>query len=85
MFYGVLLHYRLKQSPYERRNIMKIAGIILIVLEAVSIAGAIANGSLPEIIGNAEIIKLIGFLLPGIIGAILLAVSAKKKKKKSSK
>lgn len=64
---------------------MKIVGIILLVLEAVSIIGGIANGSLPEMIGNAEIIQLIGFLSPGIIGAILLAISAKRKKKKSNK
>lgn len=64
---------------------MKIAGIILLVLEVVSIIGGVANGSLSEMIGNAEIIQLIGFLSPGIIGAILLVISAKRKKKNTNK
>ncbi len=64
---------------------MKIAGIILLVLEAIAIIGGIFNSSLPEMIGNGEFVTLIGFLLPGIIGAILLVVSINKKKKNASK
>lgn len=64
---------------------MKIAGIILLILQVIAIIGGIFNGSLPEMIRNAEIIQLIGFFFFGIIGAILLAVSVKKKNKKIAK
>lgn len=58
---------------------MKIAGIILIVLEVIALAGGMANGSLSDMVSNGEFIVLIGFLLPGIIGAALLIKAQNKK------
>lgn len=60
---------------------MKILGIILLILEVVAVIGGILNGSLSEMTGNAEFVKLIGFFIPGIIGAVLLSVSVCLKKK----
>ena len=57
---------------------MKIAGIVLICLQALAVFGAIVGGGLPT--GIAE---LLGFFAAGIIGIILLIVAKKKEKKKS--
>lgn len=58
---------------------MKIAGIILIVLEVLALVGGIANGSIPDMVNKGEFISLIGFFIPAIIGIILL-IKAKNKK-----
>lgn len=59
---------------------MKIAGIVLLCLQAVALLGSIANGSLVRMTtsGATGFTQLIGFCLPAIIGVILL-VKAKKK------
>ena len=59
---------------------MKKVGIVLLCLQGIALLGGIANGSLlgmftSGVLGFAE---LIGFCLPGIIGAILLAKANKK-------
>lgn len=72
----------------ERKNTMKIAGIILLVLQALAIVGNILNGSIGEMFADLSVYglaKLLGFFIPAIIGAILLAVGAKKSKKKTKK
>ena len=65
---------------------MKIAAIILFVFQACALMGSIVDNSIvelfniePNILGIAE---LFGYFLPAIIGAILLAISQKKKDKK---
>ena len=59
---------------------MKVIGIILLVLQAVSIYGSFVNGSIAYLFNN-NIFYLIGYFLPTIIGVILLT----KAKKKSDK
>ena len=60
---------------------MKKIGIVLVVIEIIGIIGGFINGSLINMITNVrnatDICELIGFLLPGIIGLILL-LKAKK-------
>lgn len=62
---------------------MKIAGIVLLCLQAVALLGGIANGSLVEMFtaGVMGIVQFVGFCLPAIIGVILL-LKAKKKSEK---
>ena len=63
---------------------MKIAGIVLLILQAIGIAGSIINGQIADLFSNFSIYALaenIGFFLPCIIGIILLVISAKKSKK----
>ena len=61
---------------------MKIAAIVLFVLQAMGIFGALIGGSFNLSGGLVhQIAYLIGFFLPTIIGIILL-VAAKKKKNK---
>lgn len=48
---------------------MKIAGIVLIILEVMAILG---NGGLPPVYNAYSAGHLFGFLLPGIIGVVLL-------------
>lgn len=55
---------------------MKIAGIVLLCLQAVALLGAIANGSLIDM----GFFEFIGFCLPAIIGIILLLKANKKAK-----
>ena len=59
---------------------MKTAGIVLLCLQGVALLGGIANGSLQNMLtsGVRGFGNLIGFLLPTIIGVILL-MKAKKK------
>lgn len=65
---------------------MKIAGIVLLCLQAVSIVGVIASGNLADLTDMITsnpmgILELLGFCLPTIIGVFLL-VKAKKKENK---
>ena len=62
---------------------MKIAGIVLLCLQVVSIVGVIASGNLTDLTnmltsGPMGIFELLGFCLPTIIGVFLL-IKAKKK------
>lgn len=67
---------------------MKIAGIVLLVIEAFGILMGIVNGTLVNMISSAVtspvyfISYMIGFLLPGIIGAVLLIFGIKRAKRK---
>ena len=58
---------------------MKIAGIILIVLQVVAVIGSFIGGRNPF---KGGIPELIGFFLLGIIGVILLIAYYIKKNKK---
>ena len=58
---------------------MKIAGIILIILQIIAVIGSFIGGRNPFTVGIPE---LIGFFLIGIIGVILLIVYYVKKNKK---
>lgn len=72
----------------ERKNIMKIAGIVLLVLQAISIIGSVLNGSFADMFADFSVYgigKLLGFFIPAIIGAILLAFGIKKAKKNGKK
>ena len=62
---------------------MKIAGIVLLCLQAVALLGGIANGRLSEMFtgGVTSGVQFIGYCLPAIIGIILL-LKAKKKSEK---
>lgn len=67
---------------------MKIAGIVLLVLQVFAFVGSHLNGSLPEIFGEFSvygIARIIGYFIPAILGAILLTVGIKKSKKKNKK
>ena len=55
---------------------MKIAGIILIVLQIVAIMG----GGIP----TGGVAVLLGYFLPGILGVFLLVKSSNKKAKKDA-
>lgn len=59
---------------------MRKVGIVLIVLQVLAILGGIASGSLVGMLvsGPAGLFELAGFLLPGIIGLILLNKAKKK-------
>jgi len=62
---------------------MKIAGIILLVLQAVALFGSVVNGSIStmfSISGGYAVGRLLGYFLPAIIGVILLVKANKKKK-----
>ncbi len=54
---------------------MKIAGIVLIVLQVLALIG----GGIPAVGGVYGLGYLLGFFLPGIIGVILLVKAGKKK------
>ena len=60
---------------------MKKIGIVLIVIEIIAIFGGIVNGSIINMFTNmqnvTDICEILGFLIPGIIGLILL-LKAKK-------
>ena len=58
---------------------MKVAGIMLIVLQIVAVIGSFIGGRNPFKTG---LIELIGFFLMGIIGIILLIAYYIKKNKK---
>ena len=65
---------------------MKIAGIVLLIIQAIGLVGAILNGHFADIFSAFNIFslaELLGFCLPGIIGAILIVIGIKKAKKKS--
>ncbi len=59
---------------------MKKASIVLFILQAIALIGGIANGSFSDMLssGVAGIFELIGFCIPGIIGAILYVKADKK-------
>lgn len=61
---------------------MKIAGIILIVLQVLAVWGGISTGEAPflNIPGAAHIFEVLGYFLPAIIGVILLVKANKKGK-----
>ena len=64
---------------------MKVAGIILLVVQAISLLGSVANGSIGTLFdfgGVREICRLLGFFLPSIIGVVLLMKASKKKAEK---
>ena len=58
---------------------MKIAGIMLIILQVLAVIGSFIGGRNPF---RAGFLQLIGFFLLGIIGVILLIVYYVKKNKK---
>ena len=59
---------------------MKKASIVLFILQAAALIGGIANGFFSGILssGISGIFQLIGFFIPGIIGAILFVKANKK-------
>lgn len=80
-------YYIIKQMK-EEYLFMKTAGIILLVLQAIGLIGSILNGQFSDMFTAFNLFsfaELLGFCLPGIIGAILLVIGLKKGKKKSSK
>lgn len=64
---------------------MKVAAIILLILQALSIFGSISNGQFGNILfqaitgGVAGISQMLGYFLPTIIALILLSRHNKKK------
>lgn len=60
---------------------MLIAGIVLIVLQVVGLAGSFIGGHNPF---NAPILEVIGYFLAGILGVILIVFHCLRKKKKSA-
>ena len=64
----------------KEHSIMKIAGIVLLCLQGVALLGGISNGSISDMFnsGIMGFVELIGYCLPGIIGAILLVKANKK-------
>ena len=60
---------------------MKIAGIILLVLQAVAVFGTISSGGAFPM----NIAGLIGYFLPAIIGVFLLIKAGTKKAKEEEK
>lgn len=58
---------------------MKKIGIVLLVLQVLTIAGGLSNGQFSLAVnGAADVIKLIGYFTPAIIGTILLVKAGKK-------
>ncbi len=59
---------------------MKITGIVLLCLQGVALLGGISSGSLMDMFtsGAMGFVELIGYCLPGIIGAVLLIKANKK-------
>ena len=67
---------------------MKIAGIILLVIQAIGLIGSILNGQFTDMFTAFNVFsfaELLGFCLPGIIGAVLLIIGIIKSKKKADK
>ena len=62
----------------KKNSVKKMIGWILVVLQIFAIIGRIASGT-PFSGGVAGLFNLLGFLLFGIIGAILIIVSYKDK------
>lgn len=62
---------------------MKIIGIILLVLQVLSLFGAVANGSIRFLV-TSGIPYAIGFFSPTIVAIILLRLSAKRAAKKKA-
>lgn len=62
---------------------MKKVGIVLVCLQILVLVGGVANGTLMGMLasGTAGIFELIGYLLPGIIGLILINRAKKKEQK----
>lgn len=62
---------------------MKKVGIVLVCLQILVLIGGVANGTLMGMLasGPAGIFELIGYLLPGIIGLILINRAKKKEQK----
>lgn len=70
---------------------MKVVAIILFVLQIISLSGTISNGGLPMLLANAMFFNgiygffsFVGYILPTIIGIILMACHNKKKRKKNT-
>ena len=61
---------------------MKIAGIVLIVLQCVAVISSFISGKNPF---NNGFLYLIGYFLCGIVGVILLIVAHKRKNNANSK
>ena len=64
----------------ERGILMKVAGVILLVLQAISLLGSVANGDIGALFNFGrvrEIGRLLGFFLPSIIGVVLLMKASK--------
>lgn len=59
---------------------MKVIGIILLVLQCVSLFGSAMNGSLPYLFSRG-IPYLLGYFLPAIIGIFLLVKASNKESK----
>lgn len=57
---------------------MKIAGIVLLVLQVLGLVRGITSGQLMAALSSGSPAFLLGLFLPGIIGVVLL-VKAKKK------
>lgn len=64
---------------------MKIVGIILLILQALSVYGGIVNGTLLERTLNSGIVALFGYFIFGITGVILIVISIIRDKKKNKK
>ena len=69
---------------------MKIAAIILFVLQLLSVFGGIANGSLFDVIAGGFVggvpgfSRMLGYFFPAIIGAILMAKHSKREREKNT-
>lgn len=59
---------------------MKIAGIVLLVLQVLALVGGIASGQLMATLSSGSPAFLLGFFLPAIIGVVLLNKAKKKGK-----
>lgn len=57
---------------------MKIAGIVLLVLQVLGLVGGLASGQLMATLSSGSPAFLLGFFLPGIIGLVLLNKAKKK-------
>lgn len=66
----------------KKSNILRSIGIVFVILEALAIFGTILDKNFDIFLVHNidEFITLIGFLLFGIIGAILIFISYKVKK-----
>lgn len=60
---------------------MKIAGIVLIILQIIALAGgALEDGGMSSGGGLTRVFYMLGYFLPGIIGVILLIKGINKEK-----